>query len=80
MGFSLYNILNIEYRTRNFEQQKVLKGIKRRPQLEQRRKMMSLFLFYQEDQQMFLNRLVENFNQDVNKMGVELKITNVDEV
>jgi hypothetical protein len=42
--------------------------------------MMSLFLFYQEDQQLFLNRLVENFNSEVNKMGVELKITNVDEV
>ncbi len=55
-------------------------GVERRPQLEQRRKMMSLFLFYQEDQQMFLNRLVENFNSEVNKMGVELKITNVDEV
>jgi serine/threonine protein kinase len=55
-------------------------GIERRPQLEQRRKMMSLFLFYQEDQQLFLNRLVENFNNEVNKMGVELKITNVDEV
>jgi serine/threonine protein kinase len=54
--------------------------IERRPQLEQRRKMMSLFLFYQEDQQLFLNRLVENFNSEVNKMGVELKITNVDEV
>jgi serine/threonine protein kinase len=55
-------------------------GVERRPQLEQRRKMMSLFLFYQEDQQMFLNRLVENFNSEVNKMGVELKITNVDDV
>jgi hypothetical protein len=27
-GFSLFSILNIEYRTRNFEQQKFLKGIK----------------------------------------------------
>ena len=55
-------------------------GVERRPQLEQRRKMMSLFLFYQEDQQLFLNRLVENFNSEVKKVGVELKITNVDEV
>ena len=55
-------------------------GVERRPQLEQRRKMMSLFLFYQEDQQMFLNRLVEDFNSEVSKMGVELKITNVDDV
>ena len=27
-GFSLFCILNIEYRTRNFEQQKLLKGIR----------------------------------------------------
>ena len=28
VGFSLFDILNIEYRTRNFEQQKLLKGIR----------------------------------------------------
>jgi serine/threonine protein kinase len=55
-------------------------GVERRSQMGHRRKMMSLFLFYQEDQQLFLNRLVENFNSEVNKMGVELKIANVDEV
>ena len=27
-GFSLFDILNVEYRTRNFEQQKFLKGIR----------------------------------------------------
>jgi hypothetical protein len=55
-------------------------GVERRPQLGQRRKMMSLFLFYQEEQQLILNRLVESFNRDVNSMGIELKVTNVDEV
>jgi hypothetical protein len=29
VGFSLFDNLNIEYRTRNFEQQKLLKGIRR---------------------------------------------------
>jgi hypothetical protein len=42
--------------------------------------MMSLFLFYQEEQQLILNRLVENFNSEVDKIGAELKVTNVDEV
>ncbi len=55
-------------------------GVERRPHLGQRRKMMSLFLFYQEEQQLILNRLVESFNRDVNSMGIELKVTNVDEV
>ncbi len=55
-------------------------GVERRPDLGQRRKMMSLFLFYQEEQQLILNRLVESFNKDVNSMGIELKVTNVDEV
>ena len=55
-------------------------GLEKRPQAGQRRKMMSLFLFYQEEQQLLLNRLVENFDNEVDKIGVEMKITNVDEV
>jgi hypothetical protein len=41
--------------------------------------MMSLFLFYQEEQQVLLNRLLENFNSEVDKIGAELKITGADE-
>ncbi len=55
-------------------------GVERRPQMEPRRKMMSLFLFYQEEQQMVLNRLVEEFNREVNNVGAQLKVTNVDQV
>jgi serine/threonine protein kinase len=55
-------------------------GVEKRQQQGQRRKMMSLFLFYQEEQQLLLNRLVENFDNEVDKIGVEMKITNVDEV
>jgi serine/threonine protein kinase/Tfp pilus assembly protein PilZ len=55
-------------------------GVEKEPTPGQRRKMMSLFLFYQEEQQLILNRLVENFNSEVDKIGAELKVTNVDEV
>jgi serine/threonine protein kinase len=55
-------------------------GLEREPKPGQTRKMMSLFLFYQEEQQLILNRLVENFNSEVDKIGAELKVTSVDEV
>ncbi|MGD8989221.1 MAG: protein kinase [Syntrophobacterales bacterium] len=55
-------------------------GGEKRPQPRERRKMMSLYLFYQEEQQLMLNKLVESFDNEVEKIGVEMKITNVDEV
>lgn len=53
-------------------------GVERRPQLGQRRKMMSIHLFYQEEQQVPLSRLIEKFNIDINEMNVEMKVTDVD--
>jgi len=41
---------------------------------------MNLFLFYQDEQQLVLNKLVEEFNRQVNKIGAELKVTTVDKV
>ena len=55
-------------------------GLEKEPKPGPGRKMMSLFLFYQEEQQLILNRLVENFNSEVDKIGAELKVTSVDEV
>jgi hypothetical protein len=37
-------------------------------------------LFYQEEQQLILNKLVENFSSEINKIGLELKVTSGDEV
>ena len=54
--------------------------LEREPKPGQSRKMMSLFLFYQEEQQLILNKLVENFSSEVDKIGLELKVTSVDEV
>jgi serine/threonine protein kinase len=55
-------------------------GVERRPQTDKRRKMMNLFLFYQDEQQLALNKLIEEFNLQVNDIGAELKITTVDKV
>jgi serine/threonine protein kinase len=53
-------------------------GLEKEPKPGPGRKMMSLLLFYQKEQQLILNRLVENFNSEVDKIGAELKITSVD--
>jgi serine/threonine protein kinase len=54
-------------------------GLEREPKAEKSRKMMSLLLSYQKEHQLILKRLVEDFNSEVSKIGVELKVTNVDE-
>ena len=55
-------------------------GVERRPQTDKRRKMMNLFLFYQDEQQLVLNKLVEDFNRQIKEIGAELKVTTVDKV
>ena len=55
-------------------------GVERRPDTDKRRKMMNLFLFYQDEQQLVLNKLIEDFNSQVKKIGAELKVTTVDKV
>jgi CRP-like cAMP-binding protein len=42
-------------------------------QLREQRKMLSLFVFYQEEQQLALNRLVEEFSNELKKIGVHLR-------
>jgi serine/threonine protein kinase len=55
-------------------------GVERRPQPDKRRKMMNLFLLYQDEQQPVLHKLIEEFNRQVNDIGAELKVTAVDRV
>ena len=55
-------------------------GVERRPQKDKRRKMMNLFLFYQDEQQLVLNKLVEEFLRQVKDIGAQLKVTTVDKV
>ena len=55
-------------------------GVERRPDTDKRRKMMNLFLFYQDEQQLVLNKLIEDFNSQVKEIGAELKVTTADKV
>jgi hypothetical protein len=48
-------------------------GVSRQPAPSEQRKMMSLFLFYKEGQQLALNAVIENLNHDLIKMGVMVR-------
>jgi len=53
-------------------------GVERRPQTDKRRKMINLLLFYQDEQHLVLNELLEEFNRQIKDIGAELKVTIVD--
>jgi len=55
-------------------------GIEGRPQTDKRQKMLSLSLFYETEQLLRLNKLVEKFNREVNEIGAKLEIRNLDKV
>jgi serine/threonine protein kinase len=48
-------------------------GVRREPHLRERRKMMILSLFYQEEHQLTLNRLVEELSRELEKIGATLR-------
>ena len=48
-------------------------GVGRKTPAREPRKMMSLFLFYQDEQQLTLKRVVEEFSKEVKKIGAELR-------
>jgi len=48
-------------------------GVTRAPHLRERRRMMSLFLFYAEEHQLTLNRLVEGFSRELENIGATLR-------
>ncbi len=49
-------------------------------QLREQRKMMSLFLFYQDEHQLVLKRLVEEFTSELKKIGVALRAADFKDV
>ena len=55
-------------------------GVERRPQTDKGRKMMNLFLTYEDEHQLVLNKLVKEFNRQVKDLGAKLKVTTVDKV
>jgi CRP-like cAMP-binding protein len=48
--------------------------------LREQRKMLSLFVFYQDEQQLVLNRLVEEFSNELKKIGVHLRAADFKDV
>ena len=48
-------------------------GLESRSQQREQRKMMSLFLFYQDQHQLALNRLVEDFSNELKKIGAVVR-------
>ena len=55
-------------------------GVERRLQPGRQGKMKSLLVFYQEEQQLSLNKLIDKFNSEVNKIGAELEIRDLDDL
>jgi serine/threonine protein kinase len=50
-------------------------GIERQRQIEEHRKIKSLFLFYEDQHELLLKQLIENFSNELNKLGAELRVT-----
>lgn len=48
-------------------------GVKRETPLTEQRKMMSLFLFYEDQHELVLKRLIEDFSLEIKKAGAELR-------
>jgi serine/threonine protein kinase len=49
-------------------------GVSMQMEAPQRRRMMSLFMFYGDDQQVELNRLVEDFSRQLRELGADLRV------
>jgi hypothetical protein len=55
-------------------------GVTCSPQQTKKRKMMGLFLFYQEEDTLELKRLVDKFSTEIVESGAQMRITQVDDI
>jgi serine/threonine protein kinase len=55
-------------------------GVTCSPQQTKKRKMMGLFLFYQEEDTLELKRLVDKFSTEIAESGAQMRITQVDDI
>ncbi|UCG13455.1 MAG: protein kinase [Deltaproteobacteria bacterium] len=55
-------------------------GLKRQPYLTEQQRMMSLFLFYQDEHQVILNRLVGELSSELRKIGAILRTADLKDV
>jgi eukaryotic-like serine/threonine-protein kinase len=55
-------------------------GLRGRSAAPQKRKMMNLFMFYRDEQQLELSRVVEAFARELELLGTDFRVTNFEEV
>jgi len=55
-------------------------GLKFRSREKKRGKMMGLFLFYQDEHQLALNRLIDKFTSEVDEIGATVRLTHLDNI
>ena len=55
-------------------------GLMRHLQVKEQRKMMSLFLFYQDEHQLTLKRLVEEFTNELKKIGADVRVADFKDI
>jgi serine/threonine protein kinase len=55
-------------------------GLQYQSQLRKKEKMMGLFLFYKDEHQLDLKRLMDRLNNDVNEIGAVLRVVNVEDI
>jgi len=55
-------------------------GLMGQAKIREQRKMMSLFLFYQDEHQLMLNQLVEDFSNALKKMGAILRVADFKDI
>jgi hypothetical protein len=55
-------------------------GMKREPQAREKRKLMSLFMFYGHEKQVELTRIVESFGRELSELGVELRVADFEDL
>jgi serine/threonine protein kinase len=55
-------------------------GLKNQSRVRKKEKMMGLFLFYQDEHQLDLNRLMDKLNKDVNEVGAVLRVVHLEDI
>jgi len=54
-------------------------GLQRVPKKTEARKAMNLFMFYQDEKQKEVNRLIEKFGKDIRELGLEMRVAYFDD-
>ena len=55
-------------------------GLRKDSESREKRKMMSLFMFYRNEQQVEMNRLVERFSRELKELGAEMRVADFEDL